>query len=110
MTTFDDRERRFEAKFAHDAEARFKVETRRDRLIGAWAAEKLGLSSSDAEAYARSVVRADLKEPGDDDVFEKLREDLPPSISDEDIRAKMAECLDRAMDETRSPGTRGGGA
>ena len=97
MTTFDDRERQFEAKFAHDAEARFKIEARRDKLLGAWAAEVLGLEGDAASDYARSVVRADLEEPGPEDVFRKLRSDLPKKLSDHDIRKKMAECLDQAM-------------
>jgi hypothetical protein len=104
MTTFDDREKRFEAQFAHDSELRFKVEARRDKLVGAWAAEKLGLSGDDAAAYAKSVVRADLEEPGDDDVFRKLRADLNDArdtITDEEIRAKMSECLQAAMNELK---------
>lgn len=100
MTTFDDRERQFEAKFAHDAEKRFKVEARRDKIVGHWAAEKLGKSGDDADEYAKSVVRADLEEPGDDDVFRKLRADLPESdFSDDDIRLAMNEALAQAMDE-----------
>ena len=102
MTTFDDRERRFEAKFANDAEARFRVEARRDKIVGAWAAEKLGLSGEKATEYARSVVRADLEEPGDDDVFRKLRADLPQSVTDQDIRAAMSDALEEAMKDAAS--------
>ena len=102
MTTFDDRERRFESKFANDAEARFRVEARRDKIVGAWAAEKLGLSGEKATEYARSVVRADLEEPGDDDVFRKLRADLPQSVTDQDIRAAMSDALEEAMKDAAS--------
>ena len=105
MTTFDERENRFEAEFAHDADLRFKVEARRDKLVGAWAAEKLGLTGADADAYARAVVTADLEEAGDDDVFRKLRADLNDArdkITDEEIRAKMSECLGIAMEQVRS--------
>lgn len=104
MTTFDDREHRFETEFAHDEELRFRVEARRDKLVGAWAAEKLGLAGEEAEAYAKTVVRADLEEPGDDDVFRKLRADLNDvreKITDEEIRAKMSECLGLAMEQVQ---------
>lgn len=97
MSSFDERQQRFESKFANDAEARFRVEARRDKIVGAWAAGLLGLSGEKATEYARSVVRADLEEPGDDDVFRKLRADLPKSVSDEDIRAAMSDALEDAM-------------
>lgn len=100
MTTFNDRERRFEAEFANNQELRFKVEARRDKIVGAWAAEKLGKTGGEIEDYAKSVVRADLEEPGDDDVFRKLRADLPKAdVSDEEIRDAMAKALSQAMDE-----------
>ena len=99
MTSFDERERRFESKFANDAEARFRVEARRDKIVGAWAADRLGLTGEKATEYARSVVRADLEEPGDDDVFRKLRADLPPSVSDETIREQMSHALEEAMNQ-----------
>ena len=101
MTTFDERERRFESQFANDAEARFRVEARRDKIVGAWAASKLGLDGGKADEYARSVVRADLEEAGSEDVFRKLRADLPRSITDEEIRAAMSEALDQAMKDNR---------
>lgn len=100
MTTFDDRENRFETEFAHDAELRFKVEARRNKLVGAWAAEKLGLMGEEAIEYGKEVVRADFEEAGDEDVFRKLRGDLDGArekITDEEIRAKMSECLEEAM-------------
>ncbi|MCQ8184610.1 DUF1476 domain-containing protein [Parvularcula maris] len=102
MTTFDNREQAFENEFAHDQEKRFKVEAKRDRYVGLWAAEKLGKTAGDADEYAKSVIRADLKEPGDNDVFEKLRADLPKNdISDQDIRKAMTDALQKAMDEVR---------
>ena len=76
MTTFDEREKAFERKFAHDEELRFKSTVRRNKLIGLWAAEKLGLSGDEAEAYAKSIVKADFEEAGDDDVLRKLRTDF----------------------------------
>ena len=76
MTTFDKREEGFEKKFAHDEELRFKANARRNKLLGLWAAEKLGLTGADAEAYAEGVVVADFEEAGDDDVFRKVRADL----------------------------------
>ncbi|ADM10142.1 hypothetical protein PB2503_10454 [Parvularcula bermudensis HTCC2503] len=104
MTGFNDREKRFESEFAHNQELKFKIEARRDKLVGKWAADLLGLSGEDAEAYAKAVVRADLEEPGDDDVFRKLRADLDGAskkISDEEIRTKMAECLEAAINELK---------
>jgi hypothetical protein len=102
MTTFDDRKQAFENEFAHNEEARFKVEAKRDRYVGLWAAEKLGKTAGEADDYAKSVIRADLKEPGDDDVFEKLRADLPKNdVSDQDIRKAMADALQKAMDEVQ---------
>lgn len=76
MTSFQDRERAEEAKFAHDAEMLFRVQARRNRLLGQWAAERMGLSNVEAEAYAKSVVQADFEEAGDEDVIRKLLGDL----------------------------------
>ncbi len=76
MTTFDDREKGFEARFAHDAEKEFRITARRNRLIGIWAANRLGLTEAEAEAYAKSVVQADFEETGDEDVIRKLIGDL----------------------------------
>ena len=76
MTTFDEREKAFERKFAHDEELRFKSTVRRNKLTGLWAAEKLGLSGEDAEAYAKSIVKADFQEAGDADVLRKLQADF----------------------------------
>ena len=77
MTTFDKREEGFEKKFALDEELRFKANARRNKLLGHWAAEKLGLTGADAEAYAKTVVMADFEEAGDDDVFRKVQHRFP---------------------------------
>ncbi|MDQ4088470.1 MAG: DUF1476 domain-containing protein [Pseudomonadota bacterium] len=76
MTTFDDRERAFESKYARDQEMQFKIVARRNRLLGQWAAKKMGLTEAEADAYARDVIRADFEEAGDDDVIRKLLGDL----------------------------------
>ena len=76
MNTFDDRKKAAEAKFKHDQEFQFKVIARRNKLLGLWAAEKMGIAGDDAEAYAKQVVMADFEEPGDDDVVRKVRGDL----------------------------------
>ena len=76
MTTFDDRERAFEAKFARDEEMQFRVLARRNRLLGEWAADKMDLSDAEKDAYAKDVVRADFEEAGDEDVIRKLLGDL----------------------------------
>ncbi len=91
MTTFDDRERAHEAKFAHDAELNFKAEARRNRLLGEWAAGLLGKTGDDARAYALTVVTSDFDEAGDEDVFRKLAADLAGQADEDTIRAKMAE-------------------
>jgi hypothetical protein len=93
MTTFDDREHAFEAKFAHDADMQFRAEARRNKLVGLWAAALLGKTGDDAAAYAMSVVSADFAEAGIEDVVRKVAADLG-ALSDADtIRAKMAELL-----------------
>ncbi|MDS9465986.1 DUF1476 domain-containing protein [Paracoccus sp. MBLB3053] len=91
MTTFDDRERSYEAKFALDAELNFKAEARRNRLLGEWAAALLGKTGDDARSYALTVVTSDFDEPGDEDVFRKLSTDLAELADEETIRAKMIE-------------------
>ncbi|MEM9420948.1 MAG: DUF1476 domain-containing protein [Pseudomonadota bacterium] len=104
MTTFDDREKQFETEFAHDASLKFKVESRRAKLVGSWAAGKMGLTGDEAEEYAKSVARADMEEAGHEDVFRKLRADLDgarEAVSDDEIRGKMAECLDEALRQVR---------
>jgi hypothetical protein len=93
MSTFDDREHAFEAKFAHDAEMQFKAEARRNKLAGLWAAELLGKSGQDAADYAITVVQADFEEAGSEDVVRKLAADLGDKSSAEAIRAKLAELM-----------------
>jgi len=91
-STFDKREKAEEAKYAHDRELAFKVGARRNKLLGLWAAELMGLAGGDAEAYAKQTVMADFDEPGDDDVFRKVKGDLAEAkveMSDHDLRRKM---------------------
>lgn len=93
MSTFDDRETAFEAKFAHDSEMQFRAEARRNKLVGLWAAELLGKSGTEAAEYAMSVVSADFEEAGDEDVVRKLAADLGAKASTDVIRAKLAEMM-----------------
>ena len=102
MSSLEERGESFEAKFAHDAELKFKAEARRNKLLGEWAAEKMG---KDAETYAKEVVMADFEEAGDEDVFRKLRGDFDASkanVSDDDIRAKMKELLATAVEQIQN--------
>ncbi len=95
----DDRRKGYEAKWAHDTELRFQVEVRRDRALGLWAAGEKGLDGAAADAFADSVVAADMAEKGDEDVFRKLRAELDAvQYPDALIRAKMAECLQAAAE------------
>lgn len=105
MSGFDKREEGFEKKFAHDEELRFKATARRNKLLGAWVAEKLGLAGADAEAYAKAVVLADFEAPGDDDVFGKVRRDLDEkgiAVSDEELRRAMNDLLAKAIEEIKA--------
>ncbi len=105
MTTFDKRKDAAEGKFAHDEEAHFKALARRDKLVGLWAAEKLGLKGADADAYAKSLILADLEEPGDEDVVRKLVADFAAkkvAITDADIRHQLAEKLVTAAHQIRA--------
>ena len=107
MGQFDDREKAFENKFAHDEELRFKAMARRNKLLGLWAAELMGLAGEDAENYAKEVVRADLEEAGDEDVFRKIRGDFDTKgvdMSDHMIRTKMLEFLEQAVEEVQKKG------
>lgn len=100
MTTFEDREKGFERKFAHDEELKFKATARRNKLLGLWAAEQLGLSGDEAQAYAKDVVKADLAEPGEEDVFRKLRADFDAkgvAQSDHQIRRMMGDLMAAAV-------------
>jgi len=99
MTTFDDREHAFEANFAHDAEMQFKAEARCNKLLGLWAAELLGKTGDDANAYAQDVIKADFAEAGDEDVYRKLAGDLGEACDEATIRAKMKELLAVAKDQ-----------
>lgn len=91
MTTFDERQRSYEAKFARDAEMNFKAEARRNRLLGEWAAGLLGKTGDDARSYALTVVTSDFDEPGDEDVFRKLMADIGDQVDEAALRLKMAE-------------------
>lgn len=105
MTTFDKREEGFEKRFALDEETRFKALARRNKKLGLWAAEKLGLSGEAAEAYAKEVVVADLEEAGEEDVFRKLRADFDAksiAVSDHQIRRNMDELLAAATLELKA--------
>lgn len=96
MTTFDNRENAFENKFARDEETMFKITARRNKLLGFWAAEKMGLTEEEADSYAKSVVQADFEEAGDEDVVRKLIGDLTSAgveIDDAMIRQAMEEQL-----------------
>jgi hypothetical protein len=107
MTTFDKREEGFEKKFAHDEELRFKATARRNKLLGHWAAEKLGLKGAEADAYAKEVVMADFEEPGDRDVFRKVRKDFDAknvALSDADLRRTMDELLGKAVSDIKANG------
>jgi hypothetical protein len=105
MTTFDKREEGFERKFALDEELRFRAEARRNKLLGLWAADKMGLTGADADAYAKAVVQADIAEAGDEDVFRKIRADFDAKKvdqSDHQIRRTMEELRAMALDQLRN--------
>jgi hypothetical protein len=103
-TSFDKREEGFEKKFAHDEELRFKAYARRNKLLGLWAAELLGKSGAEAEAYAKEVVLADFEEPGDNDVLRKVTKDLEGKASEQQIRAQMADLLAQAVAQVAKSG------
>lgn len=107
MSTFDKREEGFEKKFAHDEELRFKATARRNRLLGLWAAEKLGKSGADAEAYAKEVVMADFEEAGDHDVLRKVKADFEAAgvaQSEHQIRRTMEELMAQAVEQVKATG------
>ncbi|HEX6979604.1 MAG TPA: DUF1476 domain-containing protein [Alphaproteobacteria bacterium] len=102
MTTFDDREKSFEQKYKHDQELQFKVNARRNRLLGLWAAERLGLSGAAADEYAKTVVQADFERPGDSDVVEKVLKDLTDkgvSVTEVQVRKEMERLLAVAKEQ-----------
>ncbi|GAB4384765.1 DUF1476 domain-containing protein [Albidovulum sp.] len=96
MTTFDDREKAFESKYAHDEEMKFRAVARRNKLVGLWAAELLGKTGEAAQAYAAEVVAADLEEAGDEDVFRKLARDLEGRADAQTIREQMVALMAEA--------------
>ena len=105
MTTFDKREEGFEKKFAHDEELRFKANARRNRMLGLWAAEKLGISGDAANAYAKEVVMSDFEEGGEHDVFKKVRKDFDAknvAVSDQDIRHAMTDLMEKAIADIKA--------
>jgi hypothetical protein len=107
MTTFEEREKGFERKFVHDEELKFKATARRNKLLGLWAAERLGLAGDAAQAYARELIKADLAGPGDQDVFRKLRTDFDAkgiAESDHQIRRMMDEMMSQAVAQIEAEG------
>jgi len=100
MSTFDEREKGFEKKFAHDEELQFKISARRNKYIGEWASKIFGYNPDQEKEYIQSVIKADFAEAGDEDVFRKVKADLKDhNISDEEIRKKMDELNEKAKSE-----------
>ena len=107
MSQFEDRQKGQEAKFAFDAEKKFKAEARRNKLVGIWAAELMSLTGDEAKAYAAEVVAADFEEAGDEDVFRKVSSDLKAkglNIGDDVIRQKMAQLVQTANEQIAAEG------
>lgn len=107
MSGLDDREKGYENKFAHDQEIEFKANARRNKLLGLWAAEQMGLDGEAAAEYAKAVVVADFEEAGDDDVFRKVRKDFDAKgveISDHLLRKQMDELLATARQQIQAQG------
>ena len=102
MTTFEDRQNAFESKYAHDSEMRFRAEARRNKLLGLWAAELMGKTPTEAEEYAKEVVKSDFEEAGHEDVFRKVSGDPGGKADEATIRAKMREFLDQAQKQIMS--------
>ncbi len=105
MTTFDDREQGFEAKFAHDQDSEFRTSARRNRLLGLWAGEQMGLQQPAMDDYAKAVVKSDFEQPGDEDVLRKVLQDLKGagvSVSEGDVRMKMDELMAVAREQIKS--------
>ena len=100
MSSFDDREKSFEKKFAHNEELQFKISARRNKYLGQWASQILGYDQEKETEYIQAVIKADFAEPGDEDVFRKIQSDLKDhNISDEEIRKKMDELNEKAKSE-----------
>ena len=107
MSTFDDREKGFEGKFAHDEELEFKAIARRNRMVGLWAAEKMGLEGEHREDYARAIIRSDFEHTGSEDVVRKLVQDLTAAkaeVRESEIRQKMDEFLAQSREALKSEG------
>ncbi|NKB50353.1 MAG: DUF1476 family protein [Alphaproteobacteria bacterium] len=107
MADFNEREKAFEAKFKLDEELRFKATARRNRLLGVWAAEKMGLNESEADAYAKEVIKSDFEAPGDDDVLQKVLGDLQGKsieTSARDLRKHMDELMEVAVSQVQNEG------
>jgi hypothetical protein len=105
MSGFDKRREGYESKFAHDQDLKFKATARRNKLLGLWAAEKLGISGEAADAYAKEVVKADFEEAGDDDVFRKVRKDFDAKsvdVSDHQIRREMEDLMAKAVEQIQA--------
>ncbi|MBM6595501.1 DUF1476 domain-containing protein [Microvirga pudoricolor] len=105
MTTFDDRRNAFENKFALDEDLRFKATARRNKLLGLWAAERLGKTGAEADAYAKAVILADFEEAGDADVLRKVHADLQAGgkgVSEAELAAKMDELAARAVEDVKA--------
>ena len=100
MSTFEDRKKSFEKKFAHDQELKFKVDARKNKYIAQWVSKILGYDEEKEKFYIQSVIKADFQEAGDEDVFRKIKDDLKNhNISDEDIRKKMDELNEKAKSD-----------
>ena len=100
MSTFDDREKSFEKKFAHDEELQFKISARKNKYLGQWVSQILGYDPEKQTEYIQSVIKADFEVAGDEDVFRKLKAELADhNISDEDLRKKMNELNEKAKSE-----------
>ena len=100
MSSFDEREKSFEKKFAHDEELQFKISARRNKYIGEWASKILGYNPNQEKEYIQSVIKADFAEAGDEDVFRKVQDDLKDhNISDEEIRKKMDDLNEKAKSD-----------
>lgn len=100
MTSFDEREKAYERKFAHDEELKFKATARRNKLLGRWAADLMGMTGEEVESYAKAVVLSDLEEPGEEDVFRKIRGDFDNAgvdQSDHQLRRTMEELMVEAV-------------
>lgn len=107
MSNFDNRQKGFEGKFAHDQELQFKASARRNKLLGLWAAGLMGKSADEADAYAKEVIKADFEEAGDDDVFRKVRADFDAAgveQSDHQLRRQMDDLLAEAISQLEDDG------